>query len=193
MDGFKPRLPRGAICVRAEMRHIRGMRLHPLQQRLFDADPSMMRQFESQLASGPAYAALYDGIVWAAWGLVVYCKGNAEAWMLRDRHVGTHGVSVARIARQYFDEVGTAMALHRCQVSVQVSFSSAVRFAEWLKFEEEGVMRRYGPTGDDYYLMARLYDDGCSPKETETAAAGSGNRREPEAARGDRRQARAAR
>jgi hypothetical protein len=32
----------------------------------------------------------------------------------------------------------------------------AYRFAEWLGFENEGIMRKYGVDGGDYYRMARV-------------------------------------
>jgi RimJ/RimL family protein N-acetyltransferase len=39
---------------------------------------------------------------------------------------------------------------------VHVDDDRAYRFAEWLGFENEGIMRKYGVDGGDYYRMARV-------------------------------------
>jgi RimJ/RimL family protein N-acetyltransferase len=46
--------------------------------------------------------------------------------------------------------------VQRVQASVHAEDGQAVRFARWLGFENEGLMKKYGPDGSDYYRMARV-------------------------------------
>ena len=41
--------------------------------------------------------------------------------------------------------------------SVKSNFKTGLRFAEFLGFKNEGLMRGYGPDKSDYYLMAKVY------------------------------------
>jgi len=46
--------------------------------------------------------------------------------------------------------------LWRIQASVSASDTKALRFASWLGFEDEGLMKKYGPDGSDYRRVARF-------------------------------------
>ena len=150
-------MPPGAIIVPFEMRHLQQMRLHPRQQATFDLFPDYQHLLSAQAEVGPAFAVIRDRIVWCAFGALELCPGMAEAWMLRDDRIDTYTIPLARNALAFFDVLGTDMALRRCQITVQVAFKSAVRFAKWVGFEVEGVLRNYGVTHDDHYMMARYY------------------------------------
>ena len=55
-----------------------------------------------------------------------------------------------------FDVIETENELDRIQASVSADVPTAIRFAKWLGFENEGLMRQYGVDGGDYYRMARI-------------------------------------
>ena len=46
--------------------------------------------------------------------------------------------------------------LWRIQASVSVNDEKALRFASWLGFEDEGLMKKYGPDGSDHRRVARF-------------------------------------
>jgi RimJ/RimL family protein N-acetyltransferase len=46
--------------------------------------------------------------------------------------------------------------LWRVQASVHANDEKAYRFADWCGFEEEGLMRMFGPDKSDYYRFARV-------------------------------------
>jgi hypothetical protein len=133
------------------------MELHPIQQRSFDIWPKSYAQLEAQAECGPAYTVMVDGIVMATFGAVEILPGVAEAWLVRDNRIAAYRVSMGRNSRMFFDQLGPAMKLQRCQMSVDVSFASAIRYAEWCRFEVEGVMRKFGIEGQDNLMMARIY------------------------------------
>ena len=47
-------------------------------------------------------------------------------------------------------------SLKRIQASVHTNDQQAIRYVEWLGFENEGLMKKYGPDGSDYYRFARV-------------------------------------
>jgi RimJ/RimL family protein N-acetyltransferase len=55
-----------------------------------------------------------------------------------------------------FDYLQEEFDYQRIQASIAVTDKTAKRFAEWLGFQNEGVMKKYGPDGTDYYRYARV-------------------------------------
>jgi hypothetical protein len=133
------------------------MRLNDTQQQDFDLFPGAHGLLEAQAECGPAYTIMVDGLVLMCFGAVEIFPGVAEAWLLPDNRITAYKVLMGRNSRMFFDQLGTAMKLRRCQMSVDVSFTSAIRYSEWCKFEIEGVMRKFGINGNDHVMMARVY------------------------------------
>lgn len=152
------KLPAGATLLPFRLHHLSRMKVHPQQQRVFDAQPNYRAMLQGQAQLGPAYSVLYNDVVWVCFGVAPVCVGVGEVWMIRDYRIDTVAVTFGRAASQFCNQVGPALKLRRLQMIVQVSFPSAVRFAEWLQFEKEGVLRHYGGTNEDHLMMARFYD-----------------------------------
>mgnify|MGYP003671506105 CR=1 FL=1 len=68
-----------------------------------------------------------------------------------------HGTILTRAARRLFVKLGPHLNLRRLQIVVDVNREKAVQWADFLGFKREGVMKRYGPEGHDYYMYARIY------------------------------------
>lgn len=78
--------------------------------------------------------------------------------MMGGDDIGRHQVKVARQIRTMFDDVMKQRGLYRAQANIHHRFDKAIRLAEWLGFENEGLMRRFGVEGDDYFRYARVLD-----------------------------------
>jgi RimJ/RimL family protein N-acetyltransferase len=72
------------------------------------------------------------------------------------KHAYKTPITVARYADEFFDVIMHEAQVQRVQASVHAEDAKAIRFAHWLKFEDEGLMRKYGPDGSDYHRMARV-------------------------------------
>jgi hypothetical protein len=81
-----------------------------------------------------AYTLLDDDKVLAVGGAHIMWFGAGEGWVLVSPDCLRTPASFAR----------------------HVDDDRAYRFAEWLGFENEGIMRKYGVDGGDYYRMARV-------------------------------------
>lgn len=105
---------------------------------------------------GMSWSAEVDGEVVASAGLIPLWAGVAEAWMIGGDSVGRHQVKVARQLRRMFDDVMWHRKIYRAQANVHHKFEKAIRLAEWLGFKNEGLMRRFGVEGDDYFRFAKV-------------------------------------
>ena len=71
-------------------------------------------------------------------------------------HPMWEGVGVARYTDMLFQHIQEEHKLFRIQASVSVLDLTANRYAQWLGFQKEGIMKKYGPDGTDYVRYARL-------------------------------------
>jgi hypothetical protein len=89
-------------------------------------------------------------------GVHVLWQGVGEGWIMVSKNAHKMPVTVARYADEFFDVIMDEANLQRVQASVHSEDAQAIRFARWLGFENEGLMKKYGPDGKDYYRMARV-------------------------------------
>jgi len=108
---------------------------------------------------GMSWSAEIDGTIVASAGLIPLWAGHAEAWMIGGDEIPRHAISVARQLRVMFDDVMWQHGIYRAQANIHCRFERAIRLAEWLGFEQEGLMRRFGAEGDDYFRYAKV--TGC--------------------------------
>ena len=105
---------------------------------------------------GMSWTAEVEIAIVASAGLIPLWAGVAEAWMIGGDDIGRHQVKVARQIRTMFDDVMHAREIYRAQANIHHKFDRAIRLAEWLGFENEGLMPRFGAEGDDYFRYAKV-------------------------------------
>ena len=92
----------------------------------------------------------------AVGGVHLLWEGVAECWLLASQDAIEKPVSLARYTKKYFNAIIKLNALRRAQATVFHGDSKALAFAEWLGMENEGLMKKYGPNGEDYFRVARV-------------------------------------
>ena len=105
---------------------------------------------------GWSWAAIGRGRVIAAFGIRMNWPGLAEMWMVPSEDLSKHAISLVRGARAVTDTALQDYGVRRLQICVKVENDSAFKFAKALHFEVESIMRKFGPEGVDYYMMARF-------------------------------------
>lgn len=89
-------------------------------------------------------------------GLVPIFPHTAEAWTVISRQVMQHPLifsrSVSRMLRLGWD----VMRLHRVQTYVACASPRFVRWAELQGFRREGRLVAWGPSREDYWIMAKV-------------------------------------
>jgi|TARA_R100000005_G_scaffold95563_1_gene77625 RimJ/RimL family protein N-acetyltransferase len=102
------------------------------------------------------YSLIDEDDIVACAGVSAMWDGVAEGWIVLSAHAAKHRVSVARYTERLFDDIMKHNNLWRIQASIHTTDEKAIRFAQWLDFEYEGVMRKFGPDGSDYFRYARV-------------------------------------
>jgi hypothetical protein len=92
-----------------------------------------------------AYTLLDDDKVLAVGGAHIMWFGAGEGWVLVSPDCLRTPASFARYAKRLFGSILQDTDLRRVQASIHVD-----------GFENEGIMRKYGVDGGDYYRMARV-------------------------------------
>ena len=77
--------------------------------------------------------------------------------MITTHHVERNPISLTRGAMRYFNQTAIDMKLHRLQITVDNSNVLALRWANRLKFTQEGVLQGYGPNKSDHTMFARYF------------------------------------
>lgn len=150
--------PRHKIVEWSPM-HFRLCDYNDFDRNTFRRFPNYMELLEHYIRSGVAYTAICDGEVLAMWGAWDLWDGVSEAWLIPSRNVDRKTISFHRGALLFFDLFCRRNRTKRLQIHVCSANLRAVRWAERCYFEKEGVLRNYGPGGEDYIIYARVFDD----------------------------------
>lgn len=103
-------------------------------------------------------------------GIIIFRKGVGEAWLRGSTRMAQWPMAAARYTRRMLGQAMAANGLHRVQITVRMTDARAIRFALWLGFELEGVMRGAGEDSEDHYLMMSI----VRKPQAEACATGGG-------------------
>ena len=87
----------------------------------------------------------------------LYGNGVCEGWVISSKRIFDVKIKAAKLIRHRTDILCAANKVWRLQTTVKANFKMGLRFAEFLGFKNEGLMRGYGPDKSDYYRMAKVY------------------------------------
>tara|TARA_R100001510_G_scaffold57150_1_gene64328 strand:+ start:7466 stop:7885 length:420 start_codon:yes stop_codon:yes gene_type:complete len=100
------------------------------------------------------YTALKEDKPIAIAGINLLWDGVAEGWIVLGKESESYKFQIAKTVKIMLQRMISDNNLFRLQASVCVDDKKAIRFTQWLKFTEEGIMRRFGPDGSDYMRYA---------------------------------------
>lgn len=99
-----------------------------------------------------AYTALGEKGIYAVGGIIQMWEGSYEVWSMFSVHTNRAGLSLAKAIKKGINKIKKG----RLQAYVDVDFTEAIRFIEWLGFEREATLKQYGLGGKDNYIYARI-------------------------------------
>lgn len=138
--------------------HLQMIELNEFDARTVHVFDGFSEYINAYATHGIAYTAIVDGRVLGMFGIYQLWSGVGEAWLIPSRHIQQKTFSFHRAALRFFDYVPKKMKLKRLQITVCSSNGLADRWANRCYFNREGLLKRYGPEGSDYWMYARLYD-----------------------------------
>jgi RimJ/RimL family protein N-acetyltransferase len=104
-----------------------------------------------------AFTGLINDKVIAAAGMKRIWGNVAEGWFIAKNDVWNYPITIAKAVKQNIDYLATSNNIKRLQTAVRADFGIGIRFAKWLGFINEGLMKSYGFDGSDHYRMSRIY------------------------------------
>lgn len=103
-----------------------------------------------------AFTLISDGKPVAVGGIYEIWEKVGEAFAL----ISAEAVKYPKSLFKFFSinmEIGIeAGEYNRVQAAVKSDFEKGIRFVERLKFNQEGLMKYWGPDGSDYFMYARV-------------------------------------
>lgn len=103
-------------------------------------------------AVGPALSAEHEGRIIASAGIAFQGFGMGMLWAFVSQQAGPHFIRLDRCVRRFLD----IPKLRRIEASTEATFSQGCRWLELLGFQNEGILRKYGPNGEDHIRYARV-------------------------------------
>lgn len=88
-------------------------------------------------------------------GCVIIWTGVGELWFKLVR--ADHLLSLMPLLRRLIKETAKEYGLWRLQACVEVGFKKGYRFAEYMGFKKEAVLKRHNYNGKDNLMYARLF------------------------------------
>ncbi len=83
-------------------------------------------------------------------------EGVADVWIIMKKGSNKHKFFMLKNIKEKFEETITKRNYHRVQAVVRSDFTHGLRFAKRFNMTSEGVMKKYGPDGKDYIMVARI-------------------------------------
>jgi L-amino acid N-acyltransferase YncA len=126
--------------------------LRDYERHLFRDTKDCALQLARQAEKGEAYTCEYKGKILFFYTIIEE-HGNATLSLVAGAAADEHPVPFGRASGEEIEAL--AKKYKRLDATVHVDYEKSVKWLEAMGFEIEGVLKKYGPTGDDYYMMAR--------------------------------------
>ena len=94
--------------------------------------------------NGKAYTCVYNGRIVSCGGYELMWPGVAQAWFLCVNDINS---MLIKESKRLFLEI--TKGLNRVQAPLRSDFEIGERFAKYMGFKQESVMKRYNPDGTD--------------------------------------------
>ena len=128
-----------------------------MNNKLMEVDASYKEHRICTADKGNAYTLFVDRKPIVAGGIIILWEGVAEGWVMASQTIYEVKFLACKEIKKRTDILCKKNNVKRLQTTVKYDFNTGFRFASWLGLKPEGIMRKYGPDGSDYYRMAKIY------------------------------------
>jgi hypothetical protein len=108
---------------------------------------------------GPAYTLMIDGQIVCCAGVVLMEWNRGEAWTLVSSLFYKYPKTSFKAIKVKLDEIAREKNLRRVQSVISSNSEWGERWMEHLGFQKEGTLRAYGPSGGDFVMFSRIYNN----------------------------------
>lgn len=112
-------------------------------------------EYGAVLESNPiSFSACVDGKIIGAAGIHPLHPGVGRAWALLSMEVRKAAFFLHRAVKRRLPGLIEVGSFHRVELVVRRHFPDGYFWAERLGFQDEGLLKKYGPDGSDYHIFA---------------------------------------
>lgn len=122
---------------------------------LLAVDEKWKAKFENLEEPGMSFTAADGDELIVAGGVCHLWDGVYEGWVIACDKVWNYRVGAARAIKKNLDQMIEKNSITRVQTAVKKDFLLGQRFASWLGFENEGIMKKY-VLNQDHIRFARV-------------------------------------
>jgi len=151
------KLPPGVVIVPFIEEHLIRFVINQPDLNGHDRD-ELRHRILMQTKEGKAVSVIERGKTIGIFGSNSIWKGLDEGWFLVDEAVRRYGIAMTKVAKKWIELKFQKDSLNRLQITVRCDDVRAHKWAKCLGFSDDGVMRRFGPDGSDFYLMSIVKD-----------------------------------
>jgi hypothetical protein len=144
------------VIVPFENKHAEQMLDIGLNSKLLELKPEHRKYTYFLKEVGMSFTGLVDNKPIAAGNVFHLWDGVAEGWVLATKEIYKYPVFCAKHIKKRTEMLIKNNNIKRLQTSVKADCEMAIRFAKWLGLKPEGVMKSYGPAGEDFIRFARI-------------------------------------
>jgi len=138
--------------------HIEMMDLGPFDRAYLEYLENWPGILDGMARLGHAYTGVLAGKPMCSFGIFLLWPGVAEMWLIPDANLTTVALPFHRATKEFIDICMDELHLVRLQVTVHTLNGPADKWIKRLHFNEEGILRRFGPEGADYRMYAKMKD-----------------------------------
>lgn len=121
------------------------------------ASVNLMERSRLYRQMGPCFTGFWNTVPVVCAGIIVLWPGLGEGWAYTSGWVWDHPVTFYRNFKRVMEHAAKEANLARLQVSVAENHFVSRLWLLRMGYQEEGLMRKYGPEGADYVRMARIF------------------------------------
>ena len=119
-------------------------------------EPDHYEVFNNLEFENLSFTAIADNSFICSAGIVPMWQGVFEGWFIGSNKIWDHPVLAARTIKKGMKQLYQDNNITRLQTAVRADFPMGIKFAKWLGFEDEGLMKKYDMEGKDFYRYARI-------------------------------------
>lgn len=134
-----------------ESKHLDELNLRPVEVVWFNILP--YNKIKTFFAEGIGRTVMADEGIIGIGGITPYWHGVGEAWIIAGPLIHKYPVAFTKAVYRGMRQIAQHMKLRRVQCLVDSTFPMSYRWAKTIGFKLEGILKEYGPEGQDFYRM----------------------------------------
>ena len=135
--------------------HLAGFHARAHESRMVGSD-YFMEWAKINEEHSVGYSGFYEGRFIGCGGIRMLWPGVGEAWAIFAEDPREFAHEIYHYVSMGLEHIIAEHGLWRVQTPIAADIAVNIRFIENLGFEREGLMKKFGPDGDDFYIYAKV-------------------------------------